>query len=190
MMILSHPRLWWRAWRVGARVSSTAIVRGSENIGIGAGARIGRQVELNTRKGSIRLGEQVTLGPCTIIESRGGKVQIGNRTGIGPFCVLYGHGGLEIGADCLIASHVVCIPENHRFARTDVPMREQGGKRQGIRIGDDVWLATGVVVLDGVSIGKGAVIGAGAVVTRDIPPYAIAYGVPAQVVGYRSQSDR
>lgn len=190
MMIFSHPRLWWHAWRVGARISSTAIIRGSENIEIGPGSRIGRQVEMNNRNGSIRLGEQVTLGPCTIIESRGGSVRIGNRTGIGPFCVLYGHGNLEIGADCMIASHVVCIPENHRFDRTDLPMREQGGERQGIRIDDDVWLATQVVVLDGVNIGRGAVIGAGAVVTRDIPPYAIAYGVPAKVVGYRSKGNQ
>lgn len=188
MTIFSHPRLWWRAWRVGARISSSAILRGSENIAIGAGCKIGRQVEMNTRIGHISLGSRVTIGPYTIIESRGGTVRIGDRTGIGPFCVLYGHGNLEIGTDCMIASHVVCIPENHRFDRTDLPMRAQGGQRQGIRIGDDVWLATQVIVLDGVSIGKGAVIGAGAVVTRDIPPYAIAYGVPAQVVGFRNRA--
>ena len=42
-----------------------------------------------------------------------------------------------------------------------------------------------VSILDGVTIGNGAVIGAGAVVNRDIPPYAIAVGVPARVVKYR-----
>lgn len=190
MLIFRHPRLWWRAWRSGARISSSAIVRGVGNIELGAGCRIGRQVELNASGGTIRLGECVTFGPAAIVESRGGCVSIGSRTGIGPFCVLYGHGGLEIGSDCMIASHVVLIPENHRFDRLDVPMRAQGGTRRGIRIGDDVWLATQVVVLDGVSIGKGAVIGAGAVVTGDIPDYAIAHGVPARVVGYRRQSQR
>ncbi|WP_172599991.1 acyltransferase [Sulfuricystis multivorans] len=188
MLILSHPKFWWRAWKVGARISSSAIIRGSENVAIGSSCRIGRLVEMNCRQGSIWLGDQVTVGPYTIIESRGGKVQIGNRTGIGPFCILYGHGNLEIGTDCMIASHVVCIPENHRFNRADLPMREQGGERRGIRIGNDVWLATQVVVLDGVSIGDGAVIGAGAVVTRDIPAYAIAYGVPAKIAGFRNRS--
>ncbi|MFN6961433.1 MAG: acyltransferase, partial [Rhodocyclaceae bacterium] len=180
-------RLWWRARKCGARIASSAILRGSENIEIGIACRIGRLVELNARQGSIRLGNQTSIGPYTLLEARGGQIKIGPRTVIGPFCALYGQGNLEIGADCMIASHVVCIPENHRFDRLDVPMRAQGVCQQGIRIGDDVWLATRVVVVDGVSIGQGAVIGAGAVVTHDVPPYAIAHGVPARVVGYRRQ---
>ncbi|MEW6163754.1 MAG: acyltransferase [Pseudomonadota bacterium] len=123
-----------------------------------------------------------------MIESRGGGVKVGARTSIGPFSILYGHGGLEIGADCLIASHVVLIPENHVFIHPDILIREQGGIRKGIIIEDDVWLATRVVVLDGVVIGRGAVIGAGSVVTHDIPPCAIAYGTPAKIHGYRSDS--
>ena len=132
--------------------------------------------------------EQASVGPFSLVEARGGAVEIGPATTIGPFCVLYGHGGLTIGRDCLIASHVVCIPENHCFDRRDLPVRLQGGSRKGISIGDDVWLATQVVVLDGVSIGRGAVIGAGAVVTTDIPPYAIAVGVPARIIAYRGKA--
>ncbi len=49
-------------------------------------------------------------------------------------------------------------------------------------IGNDVWIAAGVNILHKVKIGNGAVIGAGAVVTKDIPPYAIAAGVPAKVI--------
>lgn len=52
-------------------------------------------------------------------------------------------------------------------------------------IGNDVFIGANVTVLDGVTIGDGAVIGAGAVVTKDIPPYAVAVGVPAKVVKYR-----
>lgn len=52
-------------------------------------------------------------------------------------------------------------------------------------IGNDVFIGANVTVLDGVHVSDGAVIGAGAVVTRDIPPYAIAVGVPAKVVKYR-----
>ena len=52
-------------------------------------------------------------------------------------------------------------------------------------IGNDVWIAAGVNILHKVKIGNGAVIGAGAVVTKDIPPYAIAAGVPAKVIKYR-----
>lgn len=52
-------------------------------------------------------------------------------------------------------------------------------------IGNDVFVGANVTVLDGVKIGDGAVIGAGAVVTKDIPPYSVAVGVPANVVKYR-----
>lgn len=52
-------------------------------------------------------------------------------------------------------------------------------------IGNDVWIAAGAIVLHKAQIGNGAVIGAGAVVTHNIPPYAIAVGCPAKVVGYR-----
>ena len=52
-------------------------------------------------------------------------------------------------------------------------------------IGNDVFIGANVTVLDGAHVGDGAVIGAGAVVVNDIPPYAIAVGVPAKVVKYR-----
>lgn len=58
-------------------------------------------------------------------------------------------------------------------------------EREPIIIGNDVFIGANVTVLDGVKIGDGAVIGAGAVVTKDIPPYAIALGVPARVVKFR-----
>ena len=51
-----------------------------------------------------------------------------------------------------------------------------------IVIGNDVWIGYQAVVLSGVKIGDGAIIGAGSVVTKDIPPYTIAAGVPARVI--------
>ncbi len=183
----SFFRNYWLARRTGARISSSAILRGRSNLELGRLCRIARLVELNASRGHIVLGEGVSIGPYCIIEARGGKVVIGQETVIGPFCVLYGHGGLTIGRRCLIASHVVCIPENHRFAKRQMPIRLQGTEQRGIHIGDDVWLASQVVILDGVSIGSGAVIGAGAVVTDDIPAYAIAVGVPARVIGFREE---
>lgn len=56
------------------------------------------------------------------------------------------------------------------------------------KIGNDVWMGHGVIVMPGITIGDGAVIGAGSVVTKDIPSYAIAVGVPAKVIKYRFES--
>lgn len=52
-------------------------------------------------------------------------------------------------------------------------------------IGNDVWIGTGAIVLNGVNIGDGAVVAAGAVVTKDVPPYTIVGGVPAKVIRKR-----
>lgn len=52
-------------------------------------------------------------------------------------------------------------------------------------IGHDVWIGHGAVIQAGIHIGNGAVIGSNAVVTKDIPPYAIAAGVPAKIIRYR-----
>lgn len=54
-----------------------------------------------------------------------------------------------------------------------------------IIIGDDVWIGAESTICSGVKIGQGAVIGAGSVVTKDIPPYAVACGVPAKIIKYR-----
>lgn len=67
--------------------------------------------------------------------------------------------------------------------------KDSGNKIELCSIGNDVWIAAGAQILHSVSIGNGAVIGAGAVVTRNIPPFAIAVGVPARVIGFRCEEN-
>jgi acetyltransferase-like isoleucine patch superfamily enzyme len=63
-------------------------------------------------------------------------------------------------------------------------------ERKKIVIGNDVFIGANVTVLDGVEIGDGAVIGAGAVVSKNIPPYAVAVGVPIKIIRYRFTDDQ
>jgi acetyltransferase-like isoleucine patch superfamily enzyme len=50
-------------------------------------------------------------------------------------------------------------------------------------IEDDVWIGFSASIMKGVKIGRGAIIGAGSMVTKDVPPYAIVAGNPAQTIG-------
>lgn len=55
---------------------------------------------------------------------------------------------------------------------------------QPIKICDGAHIGIGAIIMPGVTIGEGAVVGAGAVVTKDVPPYSIAVGVPAKVIRF------
>lgn len=116
-----------------------------------------------------------------------GFIEIGEGTYIGPYVCIAGPGHIRIGKDCLIASHSGIYANNHLFADPTIKIKDQGVVRKGITIEDDCWLGSGVRVLDGVTIGQGSVIGAGAVVTKDIPPFSVAVGVPAKVISHRDK---
>lgn len=161
----------------------------NNQIQIGKQARLGWGVRLSSagQNSQIILGEHVCLDRGVDIKAHDdGYIEIGNRTYIGPYSCLTGPGQVKIGQDCLIASHTGIYANNHQFSDPTRKIVEQGIVRKGIVIEDDCWLGSGVKVLDGVTIGQGCVIGAGAVVTKDIPPYSIAVGVPAKVIGQRT----
>lgn len=107
-----------------------------------------------------------------------GKLTIGDNTFINCGCQISAQNEISIGKNCDIATGVIMMDSD--FHGTEGEGSDV--KISSIIIEDDVWLATRVVVLKGVRIGKGATIATGAVVTKDIPPYAIAAGVPAKVL--------
>jgi acetyltransferase-like isoleucine patch superfamily enzyme len=136
-------------------------------------------------KSFIDIGANSYLCSSCVIKAFNGWIKMGHDCTVNEFAVLHGDGGLEIGNDVRIAAQVRIIAMNHIYDDPEVPIRLQGIRANGIKIEDDVWLGIGTTVLDGVTIGKGSVIGAGAVVTKDIPPYSIAVGVPAKVIKKR-----
>lgn len=158
--------------------------------------RLGRRVmigegcflDAHSLTGHISLGDDVWLSRgCYVMAHRDAAVLIDDRAYIGHRCLLYGTAGLRVGQDVLMANDVQLICGNHTFARRDVPIRAQPPEGHPIVIEDDVWLGASTIVLGGVTVGTGSVVGAGAVVTRSLPPYSIARGVPAKIVGVRGE---
>jgi acetyltransferase-like isoleucine patch superfamily enzyme len=134
------------------------------------------------------VGAESSIQRYTILELiQGGEITIGRNTHIQARCNLTAAlGGIHIGDNVQIAPNCAFYPYQHGFSDPATPIARQPITSKGdIIIEDDAWLGVGVIVMDNVTIGRGAVIGAGAVVTKDIPPLAIAVGAPAKVVGYR-----
>ncbi len=116
----------------------------------------------------------------------GNGISLGSRSGIGVNADI--HGTVTIGDDVMMGPHCTILSRNHEFEDTSTPMNQQGfAHDEPIVIEDDVWIGANVTITSGVRIGRGSVIAAGAVVSRDIPPYSIAGGVPAKVIRKRGQ---
>ncbi|MEX0729681.1 MAG: acyltransferase [Aquisalimonadaceae bacterium] len=135
----------------------------------------------------ITLGDEVIVSRNCVIQGKTGPVSVGNRSDIGCNTIVTSVSGVHIGAHTLIAGNCYIGGGRYITDRRDVPIMEQGTCSRGpVVMEDDVWVGANVIVLDGVRIGRGSIIGAGALVTRDVPEYSVAVGVPAKVVGTRA----
>lgn len=110
------------------------------------------------------------------------KLVIGDYTHINRSCFLDARAGLIIGSSVSISHDVKIVTGSH-----DVNSKTFEGIFKPTIIKDYVWIGIGATVLQGVTVGKGAVIAAGSVVTKDVPPFSIVGGIPAKIIGQRSE---
>jgi len=111
------------------------------------------------------------------------EVRIGRDCSVNPYAVV--RGDVTIGDAVRIGAHTSILGFNHTMDDPDVEVFRQPLTSKGIRIGDDVWVGSHVVVLDGISVGDRAVLAAGAVVTKDVPAGAVVGGNPARLLKWR-----
>ncbi len=111
-------------------------------------------------------------------------IEVGEDTIIGEKAVLDGRARLKIGSHVAMASEVMIYNCEHSINDEFFKAIESP-----VIIEDYVFIGPRTIILPGVTIGTGAVIAAGAVVTKDIPPYAIAAGVPAKIIGERREKN-
>jgi acetyltransferase-like isoleucine patch superfamily enzyme len=112
--------------------------------------------------------------------------EVGHKVYVGTYCCL---GDVTLEDDVLLGSNVSIMNGSgqHGIDRLDVPIREQPGVWPRITIGADTWIGDRAIVM--ADVGKHCVIGAGSVVTKPVPDYAIAVGLPARVVRFRNQQE-
>lgn len=155
------------------------------NVDFGAGCDVRRGLDLYVPPSAhVRFGARCVLD-CGLTVECHGTLDVGERTVFGHHVTIGVRDRVTIGEACLIAELVSIRDHDHRFDDLTVPILDQGWVAAPVVIGDGVWIGAKATIVKGVTIGDGAVIGAGAVVTKDVPPRAIALGVPARVVRYR-----
>ncbi len=137
----------------------------------------------------ILIGENVFIGRNTILLCTDGDICIEDNVSIGFNTEIMSANYVKLGKNVVVSSYCFLNAATHDFKRIDIPVLEQGSTGRKIILEDNVWLAANVKVLDGVTVGRDSVIGAGAVVTKDLPPFSVAVGVPAKVIKNR-KSDR
>jgi acetyltransferase-like isoleucine patch superfamily enzyme len=135
--------------------------------------------------GSIEIGERTHIDRGVIIRAMGGGVKIGSDCSVNAYSFISGAGGVKIRNYVMIGSHVSIYASNHVFVDITLPMNTQGLDLKGVEIEEDVWVGTGVRILDGVRIGSGAVLAAGAVISKSIDSFSIVGGVPAKEISSR-----
>lgn len=145
------------------------------------------------------LGECTEIGIYNVLEN----IKLDDFSYTGRFCTLQ---NVEVGKFANIADMVRIGPVFHPlerpslhhftyrrakygFAESDDELFFQWRSEQKAYIGHDTWIGHGAIIMPGVKIGNGAVVGSGAVVTKDVEPYTIAVGVPAEPIRKRFDED-
>lgn len=205
-MMRERVRQWWKKTadaRFGGQPETMSdrwqmILATAERVGTVGKSVVRSHIDLR----GCRRGRWVTVEGRAILQCKG-KLEIGDRCKMigfpAPIHISVGRkGALSIGADAILSTGVrISASQSVRIERScwigdDVIIMDTDHHRADDRdaepkiaevvIDEGAWLASRVIVLKGVRVGRGAVVAAGAVVTKDVPEYTLAAGVPAQVV--------
>lgn len=138
---------------------------------------------------------QIFLGDDVTVHSRSGfsaakiydtpTFRVGNRTYLGPGLSIGVAKEISIGSCCHVSSNVSIFDSDghpHDFEKRSRGEPVEQKDITSVKIGDNVWIGEGAMILKGVTIGDGAIIGAKSVVTREVQPFAIVTGNPAVTV--------
>jgi virginiamycin A acetyltransferase len=144
--------------------------------------KFGEHVRYYFYKNSLaQCGVNVVINFGTILSYN--DITIGNNVSIGPYNTI---GHIDIGDYTLTAQYCNFLSGGrlHDFKKLDVPIMQQPGNPERIKVGPDIWVGANVTVM--ANVGHGCVIGAGSVVTKDIPPYSVIAGNPACIIRTRN----
>lgn len=134
------------------------------------------------KAGSFVVGPGVEFRRDFRAELEGGRIAIGAGSVFTYSVLMQCSTSIDIGERCMFGQSTIVVDGNHRFRDLDRPMLEQGYDFSPIRIGDDATITSKCTIM--ADVGERAFVGANAVVTRPVPPFTVAAGVPARPIEY------
>lgn len=159
---------------------------------VGKSLNIGNNVYINAlSKNTIDIGNNFTIKSnsvidCTgVLSDLGGKLEIGNDVGISENSFIQVRGDVIIEDNVIIGPGVSIFSENHNFDLSEIPIKDQGVSRKGVKISEGCWLGANCTILDGVELGKNCVVAAGSVVTEKFESNSVIKGIPAKLTKRR-----
>jgi acetyltransferase-like isoleucine patch superfamily enzyme len=135
---------------------------------------------------NIILGRNVYIGHNSILKGyHKNELIIDDNSWIGQGCFFHSAGGIRIGRAVGVGPMVKIITSFHETNDLALPILYHNLVCKEVRLGDGCDIGIGAIIMPGVEIGEGTIIGAGALVTKSIPSYCIAAGVPAKIIKRR-----
>jgi acetyltransferase-like isoleucine patch superfamily enzyme len=149
---------------------------------------IGPDVRFEVREGYGRLvvGAYTHVGAHARVRAHEGTLRIGSKSVNGIRNTNNCWIDISIGEASQFGDDVYVCDFDHVTTSLEVPIKDQGIVKSPVRIGDDVWVGTKVVVTRGTDIGKHSVVAASAVARGEYPPRSVVAGIPGKVVKVRS----
>jgi acetyltransferase-like isoleucine patch superfamily enzyme len=179
-----YPWLFRQSGR-GLVLGRSLVLRHPDSIELGNHVVIDDNSLVDGRAG-IRLDDGVIINRNCSLKAKTGPIRVGRRTTIGANSVIVSLTGVEIGEAVIIAGGCHLSAGGYDIDQSGRALLDGGVLSKGpIKIGNDVWVGTGAIILDGINVGDHAVVAAGAVVTSDVPERAVVAGVPAKVLRRR-----
>ena len=151
-------------------------------VSIGKNVYIGDDVTIIVEKGAtLCIGDHSFIGESCYVKCFGGKVSIGQDVSINSKSFINGCGGITIGDNTRIGTQSILIASNHKFGEPDLLVKDAITK-QGVSLGQNIWLGARVTVLDGVTIADDSVIGACSLVSKSLSESGVYVGIPAKKI--------
>lgn len=153
------------------------VLTANTDINIGDNVHIGDNsaIKFFAPFSKLTLGDRVTLRKSVLLSCFGGSLKIGQEVFFNNNCSLSCMGTIEIGDKTIIGENVKMYDHNHKYEFRAGSLYTYGNEFTigEIKIGQNCWIASDVIILNNITIGDNCIIGAGCVVHKSVPPNTI-----------------